>query len=509
MTHSGQRKLKIIVVYFVALTVLLMLYYVDFVNDLNQRNKKATQQIVSATEDILDQGEQAGQFILKKYPSHPSCEKILPYLRELATTLPYVRSVNIGHGDKMLCSSLAGKVNVQFDTHSRLEIVSSSLVQSRHPLVIIRTSNNNIDVLSIIDGVYISNILSQVSDDNLVAYFNAGNEWLSQTGDMSWAEPEQYRTGKQALQSGKYPFSVFVADRATSPGMVFLREKWISAGLILLLYSALFSIAFKRLNRPFSLKNDIERGMREHEFVPYAQTIVNASDGRVSGIEILMRWEHPEQGLMRPDLFIPLAEDTGLIVPMTRMLFRDTARQLYLHRDKLPDSFHVDINIAASHCKDPDLLQDCRDFITMAATSKVRLTLELTERYPVEVSAETTALFKQLQELGVVLAIDDFGTGHSSLSYFRDFQISCIKIDKSFVSQTGKDAVSEHLIDNIIDLGKRLEVSIIAEGVENQNQVNKLKAMQVDYFQGYLFSRPLPLEAVLASFSEFESEALG
>ncbi|MDY3572442.1 EAL domain-containing protein [Enterobacter hormaechei] len=502
MKRSYKNKLKVIAAYLVILLILIMLYYADFINNLNQQNKKAAQQIVSSTERILDQGELAGQVILEKFPKSSSCEEILPYLRELATTLPYVRSVNTGHGDKLLCSSLAGKVNVQFNTHSRLELLSSSLVQPRHPVLIIRTSRDNIDVLSVIDGVYISNILFRPADDNLIAYFNVGKVWLSQEGDIHWTEPGHYQAGKQTLLSDKYPFTAFVAVRSASPEIAFLREKWQSAGLVLLLYTILFGAVMKRLNRPFSLKNDIERGMRENEFVPYAQTIVNASDGCISGIEILMRWMHPEQGLIRPDLFIPLAEDTGQIVPMTRTLFRETARQLHRYKNNLPDSFHVGINVTASHCNDPGLLEDCRNFITTVATLKVYLTLELTERYPVEASPKTTELFKQLQDLGVVLAIDDFGTGHSSLSYFRDFQISWIKIDKSFVSQTGNDAVSEHLIDNIIDLGKRLEVSIIAEGVENQHQVKKLQAMQVDYLQGYLYSRPLPLEVVLKSFTK-------
>ncbi|MEZ2604946.1 EAL domain-containing protein [Kluyvera intermedia] len=476
---------------------------------LNLRNQTTAIKVISAVEQLLDQGELAGKLILENNPNLQTCEDILPELRELATTLPYVRSVNLGQGDKVICSSFAGSVNVLLNssgyTHGKLELLSSSLVQSQHPALVVKSSghhNGDIDVLSVIDGVYISNVLSQQADDDLAIYFNVGSEWLSQEGGMSWATPENYRAGEQILRSQTYPFSVFVAVKSSSLIMTFVREKWLSVLIIEIMFSVLFWTALKSLNRPYSLRADMERGLRENEFVPYAQTIVDAQNGHIFGIEILMRWEHPTQGLVRPDIFIPLAEDTGLIVPMTRTLLKKTAQCLHHYKAQLPDSLHVGINIAAPHCKDPRLLQDCRDFIAVAGSQRVHLTLELTERYPVEVNAETIALFKQLQDSGVVLAIDDFGTGHSSLSYFKDFRISYIKIDKSFVSQTGNDAVSEHLIDNIIDLGKRLEVNIIAEGVENENQVKKLQAMQVNYLQGYLYSKPLPLDVVLASFAE-------
>lgn len=506
MTRAGWRTVKVIVVYLSLCILLLIICFSNFLINLNQYNEKTARQLISSVETVIKQGGIAGDSVQKKYPGPTACEEMLPDLRELTTTLPYVRSVNVAQGNKIVCSSLQGQVNVFYDAShyagNKLELHSSSLVQSRHPVLLVKIPGSNMDVLSVIDGVYISNILSRVYGDNLTAAFNVGNTWLLPDGKMSWAEPVYHLFGKEILKSQEYPFAVLVAINSASPLITFLREKWISTGLLLILYSVAFGMAVKYLNRPYSLVTDIQRGLRENEFVPYAQTIVDARSGDIYGIEILMRWQHVTQGLVRPDLFIPQAEESDLIVPMTRALFRKTASILHDYRDRLPESFHVGFNISARHCNDNSLLDDCRKFLTTVGTQRVHLTLELTERYPVEVSTKTSTLFRKLEELGIALAIDDFGTGHSSLSYFKDFRISYVKIDKSFVSQTGSDAVSEQLIDNIIDLGKRLELKIIAEGVENQSQVNRLREMEVDYMQGYLYSRPVPLEELLTSLSQ-------
>ncbi|MGH8410555.1 MAG: EAL domain-containing protein, partial [Pseudomonas sp.] len=240
---------------------------------------------------------------------------------------------------------------------------------------------------------------------------------------------------------------------------------------------------------------ELQRALGANEFVPYYQPVVRGDNIRQwAGCEVLMRWNHPREGLVRPDLFIPLAEHSGLIVPMTRALMRQTAAQLAPHTAQFADNFHVGINITARHCHDLELVEDCREFLAAFPPGKVILVLELTERELIEPTDITRQLFQALHEMGVMIAIDDFGTGHSSLGYLRNFNVDYLKIDQSFVAMIGVDALSRHILDSIIELSAKLDLGIVAEGVETQEQFDYLAAQGVDFLQGYLFGKPVPCD---------------
>ncbi len=204
---------------------------------------------------------------------------------------------------------------------------------------------------------------------------------------------------------------------------------------------------------------------------------------------------------MRPDLFIPLAEHSGLIVPMTRALLRQTAAQLSPHAARFSPGFHIGVNITARHCQDLALVNDCREFLAAFPVGQVTLVLELTERELIEPSDITRRLFDALHELGVMIAIDDFGTGHSSLGYLRNFNVDYLKIDQSFVAMIGADALSRHILDSIIELSGKLDLGIVAEGVETAQQCDYLASQGVDFLQGYLFGRPLPCDEFIKSLA--------
>lgn len=262
--------------------------------------------------------------------------------------------------------------------------------------------------------------------------------------------------------------------------------------LLLLIAAAAGWLCRWALRRPASRYHELQRALDAEEFVPFFQPIVSSRDGRWAGLEVLMRWQHPREGLVRPDLFIPYAEDCGLIVPITRQLMKHTALELGACLDLLPDDFHVGINITARHCQDPTLFDDCRDFLAAFPEGKIALTLELTERELIRPSAEMHALFERLRRLGVSIAIDDFGTGQSSLSYLQQFKVDFLKIDQSFVAMIGVNTLSRHVLDSIIDLSAKLELRVVAEGVETEEQHAYLAARDVEFLQGYLFARPMP-----------------
>jgi EAL domain-containing protein (putative c-di-GMP-specific phosphodiesterase class I) len=219
--------------------------------------------------------------------------------------------------------------------------------------------------------------------------------------------------------------------------------------------------------RSTSPSHELQRALEAAEFVPYFQPVVHGTSKKWSGTEVLMRWNHPKEGLVRPDLFIPFAEHSGLIVPMTRSLMQQTAQWLAPVSSSFDEPFHIGINITASHCKDLALVEDCREFLGAFAPGSIHLVLELTERELIEPTAITLQLFEQLRALGV-------------------------KIDQSFVAMIGADALSRHILDSIIELSAKLDLGIVAEGVETEEQSAYLTAHGVNFLQGYLFGRPMP-----------------
>ncbi|MNE54726.1 Cyclic di-GMP phosphodiesterase YahA [compost metagenome] len=177
---------------------------------------------------------------------------------------------------------------------------------------------------------------------------------------------------------------------------------------------------------------------------------------------------------------------------MTRSLMRQTAALLAPHTQHLNELFHIGINITANHCQDLALVDDCREFLAAFSPGSVALILELTERELIVPSPVTLQLFEQLHELGVKIAIDDFGTGHSSLGYLRQFNVDFLKIDQSFVAMIGADALSGHILESIIELSGKLDLGIVAEGVETLQQSDYLARHGVNFLQGYLYGRPMP-----------------
>ena len=188
---------------------------------------------------------------------------------------------------------------------------------------------------------------------------------------------------------------------------------------------------------------------------------------------------------------------SGLIVPMTSLIMAEVGQRLAAAQRRLPEGFHISFNISAAHCRDYILLRECREFLARFEPGKVVLVLELTERELLVADPHTLSLFRQLNEMGVRLAMDDFGTGHSSLVYLQQFNVDYLKIDQSFIGRIGTESLSEHIVANVIDLGHRLGLTLIAEGVETRQQANYLKG-KVTYLQGYLFGRPVPLRQFCA-----------
>ena len=261
-----------------------------------------------------------------------------------------------------------------------------------------------------------------------------------------------------------------------------------AGGAALVLLAGSPGAALKR-----QLRGAARRGELEVRYLP----VVDVRSGRCIGAEALLRWRHASEGLLSPDLFIALAEETGLIVPITDWLMRRVGRDL---PDGLsePERFHVSINLAGAHLRDPGTVAGILRAFEGSRLRPEGLVFEVTEREFIEDAGGTARnVLEAIQAWGAKVALDDFGTGFSNIGTLRRFRLDHLKIDRIFVEGIGTGAVAETVIDTIVDLGQKLEMTIIAEGVERQDQVEYLAARGVHLIQGFHFSLPLTLKGLV------------
>ena len=247
----------------------------------------------------------------------------------------------------------------------------------------------------------------------------------------------------------------------------------------------------KKAFQALALESGIRKAIREVEFTLHYQPEIHTNTGRPTAMEALIRWKHPELGLLGPDQFISVAEHRGMIVPIGRWVINEAIRQAREWAD-LGMSIPIAINLSAIQFKQKDLVESIAACLTQHGVSGEMIELELTESLFLEdVSAMTTTLGR-LKDLGVTLAVDDFGTGYSSLSYLKRYPIDKVKIDRSFVRDIPRDEDDVAITVAIINLAASLDLRAVAEGVETQEQANFLEEHQCDFLQGYHISRPLP-----------------
>jgi sensor c-di-GMP phosphodiesterase-like protein len=272
--------------------------------------------------------------------------------------------------------------------------------------------------------------------------------------------------------------------------------KWlglISAGAIALIL-AFAGLTIRRT--PGNPVADIERALEAGEFVPYYQPIVDIRSGQLRGAEVLVRWRKADGSLVLPGAFIPLAESSGLIREMTRDLMRRVCAEAGSVIGCRP-ALKISFNFAGQLFGDESIVKDVRKIFSGSPIKLSQVVLELTERDPIENLTETRQIIAALQGLGVRIAIDDVGTGHSGLSYMLKLGVDIIKIDKMFVDAIGTDRNSTTIVETLVDLAHNMRMDVVAEGVENFEQVVHLRELGIRSAQGYVFAPPLPGSAFL------------
>lgn len=307
--------------------------------------------------------------------------------------------------------------------------------------------------------------------------------------------PGDLITGK--AQSAKYGLSVEIAlsrDRmvTNSSDLKWLRM-FATGALVLIILVFAFLVPRNDSNNPVA---DLKRALKAGELVPYYQPVVDIRSGQLRGAEVLVRWRKPDGTLVLPGAFIPLAESSGLILEMTRDLMRRVCVEAGPAIGLRP-GMKIAFNFAGQLFRNDSIVKDVRNIFFGSEIKLSQVVLELTERDPIENFTETRQIIAALQDLGVRIAIDDVGTGHSGLSYMLKLGVDIIKIDKMFVDAIGTDRNSTTIVETLVDLAHNMRMDVVAEGVENFEQVMHLRDLGIRSAQGYVFAPPLPGSAFL------------
>ena len=263
--------------------------------------------------------------------------------------------------------------------------------------------------------------------------------------------------------------------------------------------------------KSIELENNLRLAVERNEFLLHYQPIVSLKSDRLVGFEALIRWQHPEKGLISPDDFIPIAEDTRLILDIGEWLLKEACQQLHRWQQKYATSPHItslkmSINLACQQLQEPQFIEKLDRILRETGVDGSSLRLEITESALIEPGGSVRDTLEQIRERKIKLSIDDFGTGYSCLSYLRRFPIDNLKIDRSFIEQMNIDAENLEIVRVIINLAKNLKMDAISEGVETPQQLQQLKALGCEFGQGFLFAKPLSsqrIESIWKNYPNF------
>jgi diguanylate cyclase (GGDEF)-like protein/PAS domain S-box-containing protein len=249
--------------------------------------------------------------------------------------------------------------------------------------------------------------------------------------------------------------------------------------------------ALRRLELETDLRHAIDRG----EFEVHYQPTIELESGRLASMEALVRWRHPDRGLVAPMEFIPLSEETGLIIALGKWVLGEACHQAVIWRDRFGDGAPaVSVNLSARQVQHPEIVEEVKAVLDQTGLAPCALTLEITETFVVEDAESNRVTIQRLKELGVRLAIDDFGSGYSSLGYLKRLPVDILKIDRAFVQSLGRDPEDTAIVEAVTKLAHTLHMLVTAEGVETIEQVDQVRTLGVDLGQGFFFARPLPAD---------------
>lgn len=507
-SYRHKRAIFSVVVAAVALILTLAFRFISERN-INQQHIVAYTSHAVQTLDKLIQPLVAGRDVITPLVGM-SCDDAHQTLRKQAATLQTIRAIALIENGILYCSSIFGHRNVPVHQlqpslpapQPLMVLTTDQSLLKDQPILILwyptREDGQN-GVLEVVNIELLSNLMLEPQEP-LITRVNLsvnGRHLVQGKGVMDHLPPHQDEKHYQQ-SSTQFPFAISVSG----PGADQLALQHLPSQLPLALMMSFLTgfIAWFATASRMSFSWEINLGLAAHEFELFCQPVISAGNLQCTGVEILLRWYNPRQGWISPEVFIPIAEDHHLIAPLTRYVITETARQ----RELFPDDpqFHIGINVAPSHLRHGELLKDLHNlWYNMHPTQQ--LVIELTERDAL-LDADSR-MMRELRRKGTKIAIDDFGTGNSALAWLEKLHPDILKIDKSYTTAIGTDAVNSTVIDMIIALGQRLHIELVAEGVEQPQQAFYLRQQGVQLLQGFLFARPMPINDFPAWLAENNS----
>lgn len=492
--YTARHIIVVLLAFFTPILLGLPILYWQSGNTLQERAQSASRAVIEHVDDILDNArkvtEDAAPLIEKP------CSEIVETLRIKATTASFVRSLAVIKNDTITCSTIYGDTRLPVTSahfyDDRLALIAGNRVSPDRAILLYRWKNGTSSILAGIDGLHIIQLLNS-HEMTPATTLIIGSYRLEQDGKVRNISAGTSNSILIRDRSDKYPFSVETGFHSGA-----LRDYILSRHLpliiLLVILGGLSAFATNRMTvNARNMTAEAKRAIRNNEFIPYYQAIVRSDTHEWVGAEVLTRWDHPLEGMILPNSFIPFMERSGLIIPMTAALIRRVAEEFRLLEKQLPDGFHISINVSAVYLADPELIKSCHYFLNQFSQNKIRLMLELTEREAIEPTPELLQQIHTLRQAGILIALDDFGVGHSNLNYLKEFQADLLKIDRSFITGIGSNDFSRHVLQSIIDLSQQLGLRIIAEGIETRQQADYLQERGVQYLQGFYFSKPQPI----------------
>lgn len=447
---------------------------------------------VDRVDQILQEAENAAVQARPYLPAQHCLPETQNALNRLAIVRPHLRVISLLHQEELICSSFGGAKPHHIDMRAyaagRLSIHFGSTVSPDTPILVLLTRFPEGTVASSIDIAHISEILSLLGN-NTPLRLRVGGQILFPHGLVKNVPA----SGASSVNSAKYPYQIdYNRPGGLDLGMLVHQGAYllaVFAALAILAGTTVWKVCFRESD-PY---DPLARAISNGEVAPWYQPVISAETGDILGVEILARWYPPSGAPISPDIFIPMAEKSGLIIPLSSRLMEQVARDLAKISERLRHPFHIAFNVSAAHLLAADqTADDFRRFQACFPDGIIQTIAEITEREPFEQSPQLESLLQELRRQGIQIALDDFGTGYSNLRYLNTLPIDYIKIDRFFTSQISSDDDSNRLVECVIDMAQTLGKGIVAEGVETQYQRRWLTEKGVPLLQGFYFSRALP-----------------
>jgi len=519
MDHRQRRRLLLVLstIALALLPPLLMgsLGYWLILRDDNRQREHYAKVALQRAEAIFSDADTSLRSLVNEVD--PQCDlKTQIALAQATHNSLYIREAVLIGGGMVQCAgdSIAGATTPLPNTSlpppkAQLDIAApNTLLPKSASIIASYPLQKDLEVALLIHPIRFSETLEPLLDNQQVSVQIVGQSYapLAQYGwHFNAAQNPAEDLQSTLLLSTKFPIHVVVVT--SRAGLLTARSGdlalYVMAGLGI--SGLLIFLGSRGVLRIFSKDSELRGALANGEFQVHYQPVINIENGACIGAEALLRWQHPKRGWVSPDVFIPIAEESGFVIPLTAWIMQRINDEMRGLVKEHPD-YHISINLSARHILDPTLLDTVQTTFSEGIATQ-QIVFEITEQELLHGShVDVFGTIQKLRGTGALLALDDFGTGYASLRYLTQYPFDYLKIDKFFIQSIGRDSVNASLVDATVDIAKRLRLGMVAEGIETLEQLDYVRKLGVKMGQGWLFSKALPAEQFFEYVKRRQSE---